>query len=70
MKPKQEPPGVVVLYNASDNLVKGEPRDVLAEQGVIACAQAVTEALQAAGCRAAQVPIHNDVESAHPMGRF
>jgi len=66
MKPEQEPPGIVVLYNASDNLVKGEPRDLLAEQGVIACAQAVTEALQAAGCRAAQVPIHNDVESALP----
>jgi D-alanine-D-alanine ligase len=64
MKLKEEPPGVAVLYNACENLVKGEPRDLLAEQGVIACAQAVADALQAAGYRVAQVPIHNDVESA------
>jgi D-alanine-D-alanine ligase len=64
MKLKKEPPGVAVLYNVCENLVKGEPRDLLAEQGVIACAQAVADALQAAGYRVAQVPIHNDVESA------
>jgi hypothetical protein len=49
MKLEQEPPGVVVLYNASENLVEGEPKDLLAEQGVIACAQAIAEALQKAG---------------------
>jgi D-alanine-D-alanine ligase len=73
MKPEKEPPAVVVLYNASENLVKGEPRDLLAEQGVISCAQAVAEALQAAGHQVAQVPIHNDVESAlapHPPTRW
>jgi D-alanine-D-alanine ligase len=64
MKLEQEPPGVVVLYNASENLVKGEPKDLLAEQGVIACAQAVAEALQRAGYQVAQVPIYSDVESA------
>jgi D-alanine-D-alanine ligase len=64
MKLEQEPPGVVVLYNASENLVKGEPKDLLAEQGVIACAQAVADALQRAGYQVVQVPIHNDVESA------
>jgi len=64
MKLEQEPPGVVVLYNASENLVKGEPRDLVAEQSVIACAQAVADALQRAGYQVAQVPIHSDVELA------
>jgi D-alanine-D-alanine ligase len=64
MQSDQEPPGVVVLYNASDKLVKGEPRDLLAEQGVIACAQVVADALQRAGYQVAQVPIYNDVELA------
>jgi len=60
----EEPPGVVVLYNASEKLVKGEPRDMLAEQGVVACARAVAEALQEAGYQVAQVPIRDGVESA------
>jgi D-alanine-D-alanine ligase len=61
---EQEPPGVVVLYNVTENLLKGEPRDLLADQGVVACAQAVADALRGAGYRVAQVPIHDDVESA------
>lgn len=64
MKLEQEPPGVVVLYNDSENLVKGEPKDLLAEQGVIACAQAIADALQRVGYQVARVPIHNDVELA------
>jgi len=63
MKRDEEPPGVVVLYNASENLVKGESRDLLAEQGVIACAQAVTEAFQRTGYRVVQAPIRDDVET-------
>ncbi len=62
MNVEPEPPGVAVLYNASDQLVKGELRDILAEQGVIACAHAVAEALRMAGHRVALVPIHSDVE--------
>jgi D-alanine-D-alanine ligase len=57
-------PSIVVLYNHSTRLIKGDPRDLVAEQGVIACAQAVAEALQATGYRVVQVPIHTDVESA------
>lgn len=57
-------PGVAVVYNASDGLVKGEPRDLLAEQGVIHCAEAVSNALCAAGYRVTQVPVHADVELA------
>ena len=64
MEPQESSPGVVVLYNASGNLVKGEPRDLLAEQGVIACAHAITDVLRTADYRVAQVPIHTDVESA------
>ena len=64
MKLGQKPPGVVVLYNASDKLLKGESRDLLAEQGVIACTQAVAKALQRASYQVAQVPIYNDVELA------
>jgi D-alanine-D-alanine ligase len=59
-----ESPGVIVLYNASEGLVKGEPRDMLAEQGVVICATAVAEALRSAGYRVVPVPIHSDVESA------
>jgi D-alanine-D-alanine ligase len=64
MKSQQKPQGIAVVYNAGDNLIKGEPRDLLAEQGVIVCAQAVADAFQVAGYRVAQVPIHVDVESA------
>jgi D-alanine-D-alanine ligase len=61
---KKEPPGVVVLYNDANDLIKGEPRDLLAEQGVVACARAVVQALGAAGYRVVQLPIHSDVELA------
>lgn len=64
MRPEQESWGVVVLYNASETLAKGEPKDMLAERGVIVCAQAIADALHAAGYQVAQVPIHSDVESA------
>src|SRR5574341_2369392 len=64
MNAEQEPPGVAVLFNASQRLIKGEPQDLLAEQDVIACAQAVSDALQAAGYRVARVPVCVDVEQA------
>jgi len=64
MKSQEEPPGVAVLYNASENLIKGEPRDLLAEQGVVVCARAVADAFRTAGLRVAQVPLHEDVELA------
>jgi len=73
MKFGKEPPGVVVLYNASESLVKGEPRDLLAEQGVIACARAVADAFERVGYQVAQVPIHDDVEvalAAYPPNRW
>jgi len=57
-------PRVAVLYNDSGGLIKGEARDMLAERGVIACAQAVAAALPAAGCPATLVPFQADVEQA------
>ncbi len=60
----EEPLGVAVLYNASESLVKGEPQDMLAERGVVACAQAIAESLRETGRRVALVPFRSDVELA------
>ena len=57
-------PRVAVLYNDSGGLIKGEARDMLAERGVVACAQAVAAALPAAGYPATLVPLQADVEQA------
>jgi len=57
------PGRIVVVYNESPFLIKGEPQDMLAEQGVIACSKAVAEAL-AGRCEVQRVPIHADVEVA------
>jgi len=76
----QEPPGVVVLYNHSTQLMKGEPRDLIADQEVVQCAHAVAAALRRKGYRTALVPIapagsidENDVLvsclSANPLTR-
>jgi D-alanine-D-alanine ligase len=56
-------PRIVVAYNDSASLIKGEPQDMLAEQGVLACAEAVVAAL-AERCEVRSVPIHADVEVA------
>lgn len=60
----QQPPRVLVLYNVSDRLVKGEPDDLLAERGVIACAQAVIGALRTVGHHVVALPIRGDLEQA------
>jgi D-alanine-D-alanine ligase len=60
---EEEPPGVVVLYSDSQQMIKGEARDLLAEQGVVACAKSVAAALEALGFVVAVVPLCGDVES-------
>ena len=55
---------VAVLYNATDGRIKGEEQDLLAEQGVILCAEAVAGALRGAGMNVAEVPVRRDVELA------
>lgn len=61
---KLEVPGVVVLYDVSERLVKGEPCDMLAEQSAIGCSQAVADALRTAGYRVVELPIYTDLEPA------
>lgn len=56
--------GVVVLFNMTETILKGEPRDLIADQGVIACAGAVSEALRDAGRRVVHLPFSGDVELA------
>lgn len=64
MNHPQAPQNVAVLFNASGDLIKGEPEDLLAEQGVIACADSIAQALRDSGLRVDLVPIRHDVESA------
>jgi hypothetical protein len=59
----RSPGRIIVVYNESPSLVKGEPQDMLAEQGVIACSQAVAEAL-VRRYEVQRVPIRADVEVA------
>ena len=44
---------VVVLYNETKELIKGEPQDLIADNGVVLCAKAVVHALRAQGIDAA-----------------
>ncbi len=60
----QRPPRVVVLYNRTEHLDKGEPADIVADRGVELCAQAVIETLCEAHLETAVVPISGDVERA------
>ncbi len=64
---------VVVLYNDDERVIKGEPRDLIAEQGVVACAHALADALSSAGLQIALVPLRGDVEVAmapYPPNRW
>lgn len=60
----EEPPGVLVLYNVSHELAKGEPQDMIAELGVVACAWAVGRALEEVGYRVVLVPLQTELETA------
>lgn len=53
---------VLVLYNSGDRLIKGDPRDLLAEQAVIACARAVSSALDEAGFHVEELALSGDLE--------
>lgn len=57
------PVRIVVAYNERPFLIKGEPQDMLVEQGVIACSQAVAAAL-ADRYEVQGAPIHADAEVA------
>jgi D-alanine-D-alanine ligase len=64
MTADEQPPGVVVLFNRSERVVKGEAKDLLAEQGVIACAHAVADALRSRDVPVVLAPISGDAENA------
>lgn len=54
----------IVLYNVTETLVKGEQRDLIAEQGVIQCAQAVLSALSERGYAPLPLPVRGNIEEA------
>ena len=60
----EKPRGVIVLYNVSSSLIKGDPRDLIADQAVVSCAHAVAGALTAAGYQVLNLPLSGDVEQA------
>jgi len=61
--PTRKASGILVLYNQSEDVAHGEAQDLIAVQGVIACAQAVAEAL-AISHHVVQVPVTTTVEEA------
>jgi D-alanine-D-alanine ligase len=54
---------VVLLYNVVDTLIKGEPKDLLAERGVIHAAEAIQAALASANEEVIAVPIASRLRS-------
>jgi len=53
---------ILVIYNDSEELIKGRPQDIVAERGVVGCAQAVAGALRTLGFAVELAPITGDVE--------
>lgn len=64
MQPENEPQSVLVVYNDTEEMIKGEARDLLAERGVIACAHAVADALSESGYRTVLLPFQENIELA------
>ncbi|MFN2146442.1 MAG: ATP-grasp domain-containing protein [Anaerolineales bacterium] len=54
---------VVVLYNKTAELIKGEERDRVADQGVVLCAKTIVSALKAMGYEVVDLPFSWDVET-------
>jgi len=53
---------VVVLYNQTDELIKGESRDLIADEGVVFCAKSVIAALQSEGFQVVDLPYNREIE--------
>lgn len=60
--------GVVVLYNESDRLIKGEEKDLISDQDVIKCAEAIAAALRTSAIETELVPITKEAE--HTLAAF
>jgi D-alanine-D-alanine ligase len=54
---------VAVLYNKTKQLIKGEAKDLIADEGVVVCAQTIIDALKALDCKVVDLPFNKDVES-------
>jgi len=54
--------GVVVIYNESSRLIKGEEKDLISEQDVVKCAGAITNALRSQSIETELVPITEEAE--------
>lgn len=55
--------GAVVLYNDSQQLIKGQSLDLIADQGVVKCAQVVSQALNNQGVETFLAPITAEAEN-------
>ena len=53
---------VVVLYNKTDDLIKGEARDLIADAGVVYCAESIINTLRAADYEVIDLPYDRDIE--------
>jgi len=53
---------VVVLYNKTDELIKGEESDLIADEGVVFCAKSVISALEAQDIQVIDLPYDRDIE--------
>lgn len=56
--------GAVVLYNDTEQLIKGQAQDLIADQGVVLCARDVARALDEQGVQAILAPIREEAEQA------
>jgi D-alanine-D-alanine ligase len=56
--------GVLVFYNDSQQMIKGEELDIISEQDVVNCARGVQQALLNAGIRVEMAPITGEAEDA------
>ena len=53
---------VIVLYNKTDELIKGEASDLIADEGVVFCAKSVISALEAQEIQVIDLPYDRDIE--------
>lgn len=56
--------GVIILYNDTPSLIKGEAVDLISEQGVVTCAQAVDQALSSQDLTTRLIPFSDQAETA------
>jgi len=53
---------VIVLYNKTDELIKGESHDLIADEGVVYCAESIIRALQSEGFEVINLPYDREIE--------